>query len=166
MKRNTGLRGYRPKKAQRLTDERKHLYTYTYTHTRITDSTWQRVEILLREEWSTEKVSGWLKKTDLQPVSPEWIYQYILTDKKAGGDLHAYLRCQKKLKKRYGSPDRRGQLKKRVSVDDRPAVVDERSRVGDWEMLHEAISQALNAQCILLIPTTHGGVVLMRIPMA
>jgi hypothetical protein len=29
-----------------------------------------------------------------------------------GGDLHAYLRCQKKRKKRYGSPDRRGQLKK------------------------------------------------------
>jgi IS30 family transposase len=130
LKRNTGLRGYRPKQAQRLTDERKHLYT----HTRITDSTWQRVEILLREEWSPEQISGWLKKTDLQSVSPEWIYQYILTDKKAGGDLHAYLRCQKKRKKRYGSPDRRGQLKNRVSIDDRPAVVDERSRVGDWEM--------------------------------
>ncbi|MFT5084359.1 MAG: IS30 family transposase [Lentisphaeria bacterium] len=132
LKRNTGLRGYRPKQAQRLTDERKHLYTHT--HTRITDSTWQRVEILLREEWSSEQISGGLKKTDLQSVSPEWIYQYILTDKKAGGDLHAYLRCQKKREKLYGSPDRRGQLKNRVSIDDRPAVVDERSRVGDWEM--------------------------------
>jgi IS30 family transposase len=86
LKRNAGLRGYRPKQAKNLTDERKHLYTQT----RITYSTWQRVEILLREEWSPEQISGWLKKTDLQSVSPEWIYQYILTDKKAGGDLHAY----------------------------------------------------------------------------
>ena len=70
----------------------------------------------------------------MQSVSPEWIYQYILTDKKAGGDLHAYLRCQKKRKKRYGSPDKRGQLKNRVSIDERPSIVDERKRVGDWEM--------------------------------
>ena len=50
-----------------------------------------------------------------------------LIDKKVGGDLHAHLRCQKKRKKRYGSPDKRGQLKNRVSIDERPAIV-------DWEM--------------------------------
>ncbi len=128
--RNTGLRGYRPQQAQRFATERQH----HHTHTRITEITWQRVESLLREEWSPEQISGWLAKSILQSVSPEWIYQYILIDKKAGGDLHAHLRCQKKRKKRYGSPDKRGQLKNRVSIDERPAIVDERKRIGDWEM--------------------------------
>ena len=128
--RNTGLRGYRPQQAQRLASERKQQHTFR----RITEITWQRVELLLREEWSPEQISGWLVNSDLQSVSPEWIYQYILTDKKAGGDLHTYLRCQKKRKKRYGNPDKRGQLKNRVCIDERPAIVDERKRVGDWEM--------------------------------
>jgi len=130
LNRNTGLRGYRPQQAQRLADERKQ----QHSHTSITDITWQQVEILLREEWSPEQIFGWLKVSGLQTVSTEWIYQYILTDKKSGGDLHTYLRCQKARKKRYGSPDRRGQLKNRVSIDERPAIVDKRCRVGDWEM--------------------------------
>lgn len=66
-------------------------------------------------------------------VSHEWIYQYIYTDKQAGGSLHLHLRCRKKRKKRYGSNDRRGSIKNRVSIDERPAVVDTRSRLGDWE---------------------------------
>ena len=38
-----------------------------------------------------------------------------------------------KRKKRYGSNDRRGYLKNRVCIDQRPHVVEEKSRVGDWE---------------------------------
>ena len=66
-------------------------------------------------------------------VSHEWIYQYILKDKQAGGSLYLHLRCKKKRKKRYGSNDRRGNLKNRVSIDERPDVVEERNRIGDWE---------------------------------
>lgn len=128
--RNKGLRGYRPQQAQRFADDRKK----HHCHTLINPSTWQNVECLLRNEWSPEQISGWLKRINSQLVSPEWIYHYILKDKKAGGDLHTYLRCQKKRKKRYGSRDKRGQLKNRVSIDERPAIVDERQRVGDWEM--------------------------------
>ena len=55
------------------------------------------------------------------------------TDKRNGGDLHTHLRCQKQRRKRYGSIQRRGQIKNRVSIDKRPEVVDLRNRVGDWE---------------------------------
>ena len=92
LNRNSGLRGYRPQQAQRLAEGRKTLHC----HTLINQSTWQHVEDLLRNEWSPEQISGWLKKGNCQSVSPEWIYHYILHDKKAGGDLHTYLRCQKK----------------------------------------------------------------------
>ena len=103
IRRNTGLRGYRPQQAHRLAQERKK----AYCHTLITDKTWQRVKDLLREDWSPEQVSGWLKSQSHQSVSIEWIYQHILTDKQAGGDLYKHLRCQKKRKKRYGASDSR-----------------------------------------------------------
>lgn len=130
IKRNTGLRGYRPRQAEGLAQERKQ----SHSHTRISEETWYTVESLLRKDMSPEQISGRLKADKLPSLSPEWIYQHILADKVAGGDLHTHLRCQKKRRKRYGSPDRRGELKNRVSIDDRPAIVDERKRVGDWEM--------------------------------
>jgi transposase, IS30 family len=65
---------------------------------------------------------------------PETIYQYILRDKAQGGDLVSYLRCQKARRKRYGSGrQRRGVLKNRVGIEQRPSVVDRRTRLGDWE---------------------------------
>lgn len=130
MSRNTGLRGYRPKQAHRLAHERRS----AHVHCRINPITWERVDQLLREDWSPEQVSAWLDNADLQSVSPEWIYQHILADKQQGGTLYKHLRCQKKRKKRYGSPDSRGQLKNRVSIDDRPPIVDRRERIGDWEI--------------------------------
>ncbi len=130
LKRNRGLRGYRPAQAQRLADERKH----SHRHTPIEEMTWQRVEQLLGEDWSPEQISGWLKSQSLQSVSAEWIYQYILDDKAKGGDLHTHLRCQKARKKRYGRPDSRGQISNRISIDERPECVDRRERIGDWEI--------------------------------
>jgi len=49
--------------------------------------------------------------------------------------LYIHLRCKKKRKKRYGSNDRRRtiKIKIRISIDERPSIVDDRSRVGDWE---------------------------------
>lgn len=130
IRRNTGMRGYRPQQAQRLAEERR----FNHVHYRIEDVTWERIEVLLREDWSPEQVNGWLCSMGLQTVSPEWIYQYILADKQQGGDLYTHLRCQKKRKKRYGSADSRGQLKNRVSIDERPVVVEHRKRIGDWEI--------------------------------
>ena len=51
--------------------------------------------------------------------------------KQVGGDRYRHLRCQKQRKKRYGAPDRRGHIKGRVSIDERPDVVNKRSRIGE-----------------------------------
>ncbi|MCK5914072.1 MAG: IS30 family transposase [Desulfuromusa sp.] len=129
MTRNCGLRGYRPKQADSLAANRRREKS---TH-RISCDSWVRVKQLLHEYWSPEQVSHWLHQEESIHVSPEWIYQYVLRDKRDGGDLYEYLRCQKQRKKRYGTPDRRGQIKGRVSIDERPKIVNERSRIGDWE---------------------------------
>jgi IS30 family transposase len=130
LKRNRGLKGYRPKQAHQFALNRRKKPFY-----RIDAFTWILIEALIRQEWSPEQVSDWLEVNHygLQ-ISHEWIYQYILMDKHAGGDLHRHLRCQKKRRKRYGSYDRRGTLKNRVSIDERPAIVDTRQRLGDWEV--------------------------------
>jgi len=76
--------------------------------------------------WRSDEEQGYL-------ISHEWIYQYIYQDKYQGGQLYQYLCCQKKRKKRYGSYDRRGQIPNQRMIDERPAIVDRRNRIGDWE---------------------------------
>jgi len=129
LKRNRGKRGYRPQQAHELASERRQKSV-----PRITVEVWAVVESLLRQEWSPEQISGRLKKEQKVCISHEWIYQYVLKDKQAGGDLYRHLRCQKKRRKRYGTYDRRGKLPNCHSIEERPAIVSTRKRLGDWEV--------------------------------
>ena len=127
--RNQGQRGYRPKQAHEIVLRRRA----KKAQKRITPETWAQVEEKLRLDGSPEHISRWLKKYTLDPVSHESIYQYVYADKRAGGDLHKHLRCQKKYRKRHGGKDRRGKIPNRVSIEQRPEIVDLRERIGDWE---------------------------------
>lgn len=129
LKRNTGGRGYRPKQAQNLSQARRHKARPT-----ITAETWQLVEQKLKMDWSPEQISGWLLTKRSIQISHEWIYQYVYADHRTGGELHKHLRSQKKRRKRLRGRDRRGQLPDRRSIDERPEIVQERSRIGDWEV--------------------------------
>ena len=131
LSRNRGERGYRPKQANEKAFERR---TNVTTRKRISAETWAVVEEKLRQDWSPEQVSGWLEKCQAVRISHEWIYQYILTDKRAGGDLYTHLRQHGKRRKRYGQYDRRGKLPNRVSIEERPQLVEQRQRLGDWEV--------------------------------
>ena len=98
LRRNCGLRGYRPKQAHF-----KALSRHNHGPARIFRETWEMIAAKLRLDWSPEQISGWLRRNQAVRVSHEWIYQYILADKLTGGDLYRHLRCQKKRRKRYGS---------------------------------------------------------------
>ena len=75
------------------------------------------------------------KEHGLFSISHERIYQFILEDKKKGGDLYTHLRHKnKKYRKRYGSPKRTGPIKNRRSIEERPAIINEKKRIGDWEI--------------------------------
>jgi IS30 family transposase len=129
LQRGCGLRGYRPKQADELASARK-LKRY---RPRISAATWALIESLLRQDWSPEQVAGWLSKEKRVCVSHECIYQYIYSDKAGGGTLFHHLRCRKRRRKRYGSYDRRGQMPNCRSIEERPQVVEQRKRLGDWE---------------------------------
>jgi len=68
-------------------------------------------------------------------VSYERIYQYVWHDKKANGDLYTHLRRKgRKYRKRGAAKDSRGIIKDRVNISQRPAIVDEKTRMGDLEI--------------------------------
>lgn len=130
LKRNCGQRGYRPKQAQELSLARMRARD---NGRRIAADTWVFAEARLADRWSPEQISGYLKVNKLPGISHESLYQRIYADKRAGGTLHTALRCQKARKKRYGSRERRGAIPNQVSIELRPAIVDQRKRYGDWE---------------------------------
>ena len=130
--RNCGKRGYRYKQAQVKADRRRR---EAVSPSKMTTEMIGLIEEKIREDWSPEQVSGWLVEAQATLISHETIYRHIWADKQAGGDLYTHLRRQgKKYDKRRNGKSTRGQIKDRVSIDDRPEIVDDKARVGDWEI--------------------------------
>lgn len=131
LRRNQGLRGYRPGQAQRLSDERRRSAHKAY---KVTHEVEGWIETLIRQELSPQQVVDYLKRHKRLSLHHETVYQLIYTDKDDGGDLYTHLRiASKAYRKRYGTYDRRGRIKNRVGIEQRPAVVNRRRRIGDWE---------------------------------
>lgn len=90
---------------------------------------------MLREQLSPEQIVGRLKHIGKKAMSYETIYRWIQKNKAEGGELWKHLRCSRKLKrKRYGRYDSRGRLAGKKMITERPPIVEERSRTGDWEI--------------------------------
>jgi IS30 family transposase len=132
IKRNRGKKGYRPKQAHLMANER---HQRARKHIKMTPEVINLVEGLLCQDFSPDQISGFLARKHNIHISHERIYQHILTDKNNGGSLFRHLRQRhRKRKKRYGSYSRRGQIKDRISIDERPSIVDSKKRIGDWEI--------------------------------
>lgn len=131
LKRNKGERGWRPKQAQRLRDERRQ---GCINGKQFSSNDWAEVERLIRQDLSPEQVAARLELEGGLQISHEAIYQHVYADKRKGGELCQHLRSQKPRRKRYASgQERRGMIKNRVSIDERPDIVAQKSRIGDWE---------------------------------
>jgi len=123
---------YKPDYAQFYAEERKKTKP---RKVKFTTDIERFVREKILENWSPDQISGYAKRHDLFDVSHERIYRFILNDKQKGGSLYKRLRHQhKKYRKRYGSPKRQSPIKNRTMIDDRPTIVDEKSRLGDWEI--------------------------------
>jgi IS30 family transposase len=123
---------YKPDYAQTYVDERHKI---KHKCVKLT----QEIKILigekLQQDWSPEQISGYAKRHNLFSISHERIYQFVLADKQKGGDLYQHLRHRhKRYRKRYGSPQHEGPVKNRMMIDKRPSIVDEKRRLGDWEI--------------------------------
>ena len=96
---------------------------------------WVRKEVvrLLREEqWSPEQICGWMKRKGMDWVSHETIYKLVREDKANGGDLYKNLRHRGKRRRR--PVGKFIPIRNRVGIEERPEIVNERRRFGDWEL--------------------------------
>jgi IS30 family transposase len=110
-------------------------YQHKTKNRRLTKKHTSFIRICLKDGFSPEQISGRMSFYDIRPVSHETIYKYIYHNQRSGGRLYKYLRHKnKKYTKRSATYRSRGQIKNRISIDLRPAIVEEKSRIGDWEV--------------------------------
>lgn len=104
-------------------------------HTTYSSEIDQYVKQGLAIQLSPEQIVGQAKETGQACVSHERIYQDIWEDKRSGGMLYKQLRNKgKRYRKRGALKDSRGLIVNRVDIDQRPKIVEQKSRVGDLEV--------------------------------
>jgi len=100
---------------------------------RIDQDCWNLVWKHLDLGLSPQQVAQRLKEQNMARVSHECIYQKLY----ASAQLPAQLRCQRKKRRARAtakrSNSRRGAIRDRVDIEERPAIVEQKSRIGDWE---------------------------------
>ena len=113
----------------------KRMYASRKSNKKMDNKLKKTVTKYLLNDWSPEQISARLKLTNDIDISFVRIYQFIEQDKQEGGDLYTHLRFYHTghRRARYGSKSK-GRIKDRVSISQRDEIVDEKSRVGDWEI--------------------------------
>ncbi len=122
---------YNPKFAHELSEERKERLQLPRKFTSSIEKL--VIKYISEEQWSPEQITGYCKANNIPMVSFERIYQYVRKDKLNGGNLYKNMRHKLKHRKRPIGEDRI-HIKNRVSIDERPRIVDLKERFGDWEL--------------------------------
>ena len=133
--RNKGLRDYRPDQAQQKSEKRRSKASRDAA-LKMTPDLIAAVRFVLKNyQWSPEQISGYLKSHQIACISTETIYRHIWSDKRSGGTLYLNLRHGgKKYNKRGNKKAGRGLIPGRIDIDQRPDIVEEKRRLGDWEV--------------------------------
>jgi IS30 family transposase len=139
--------GYHYESAQRLARERRTATNQRRDKLSLTSKAASRgglgkyVRAKLRERWSPEQIAARLERDHPRDpamrVTHETIYRWVYAQHRSGAHWHEQLRRRHKRRRsrivgqRTGSG--RGQIPGRVGIQERPAVVNLRGRLGDWE---------------------------------
>jgi len=157
LKRNSSKRVYSAAWAQEYTNERKERFRRYRKFTEEVKS--YIVHCLTEEQWSPEQIVGDAKRRGISMVSHERIYQFIKEDKRDGGSLWKHCRHRLKHRKRQVG-GKKIIIPDKVSIDERPAVVNEKQRFGDWEV--DTIVGPENNGAILTATERTTGFLLMK----
>lgn len=130
---STSVTDYQPQTAQKMYRNRRARNPAKLNPAMITT-----IEEGINQQWSPEQIKGRCDQKNQPMLSRAGIYNYVWRDYAQGGTLYTNLRhASKPYRKRYGKPDGRSKAAKRgdkPSIDQRPAIVAEKSRFGDWEL--------------------------------
>ena len=124
----------------------------------------------LKEDWSPEQISGWLKRRysddEAMRVSHETIYRTLFVQARGAlkKELLAHLRSGRMMRKgRHASTagQRRGQIKEAVSIRERPPEAEDRAVPGHWE--GDLIAGSRNTHVATLVERSSRFVMLVRV---
>lgn len=136
LRRNSMSTGYYIHCAQEKADERQQ--RRRCFPRKMTPKLVAFIEAKLKQGWSPQQISGWLKhrQNKLPAVSHERIYQHVWRNKWEGGKLYRRLRHRGRKYRQCGTrySGGRGRIPNRVDIDERPAIVERKCRLGDWEL--------------------------------
>jgi len=143
IKRNSGeVMPYNAKDAQACADRRRKKTNKRKLEKAENAKLKKFVKDNLGDGWSPEEIAGRLKNQPPEEVadckdktvSYESIYDWIYSGEEKDAGLYKKLRRKQKIRKPKFSRKHRGKtLKERVSIAERPEIVAERKRIGDWE---------------------------------
>lgn len=151
---------YRPSRAQEQANGRRRR---SRRNSRFTDSDWKLVIQLLGERLSPDQTSGRLRLEGRLRISHESIYRFVRRDKKRGGQLFRLLRLPAKWRKKDNGPERRGILRGKRHISERPAAVETREEFGHWEM--DTIVSSTDRHCVVsLVERVTGCTLLGKLP--
>jgi IS30 family transposase len=93
---------------------------------------------LFKKDCSPDQIAGRLKSDCPENpemwVSHETVYQYLYRKMPGQPGLKGHFRHPRPHRRsRTGKKERRGQIPDRNTIENRPAIVDEKVRIGDWE---------------------------------
>lgn len=117
--------------AQHLSVKRKQLRTRYHKQCQPIE---RRIIWLLKHKWSPEQISNVCKQRSIAMLSTEAIYLWIYSQKRKGQDYtHLLRRHHRKRRKRKLEKQPRTLIKNKVSINKRPEMVDQQTRIGDLE---------------------------------
>jgi transposase, IS30 family len=130
--RNSFNKDYFLDTAQAISENRRRLASQDRCED---DELFEQIEQGLRHGMSPEQIVGRLRAEDVESVSVSTIYAWIKRDKADGGDLWMTLRRSRKTyrKAMHKEGGLENGLINRVSLDERPDIVEYRKRKGDLE---------------------------------
>jgi IS30 family transposase len=136
----------------------------------MNDSLCDLVAGKLREDWSPEQISGWLKRRysddEAMRISHETIYRTLFVQAKGAlkKELIAHLRSGRMMRRsRRASTagQRRGQIKDAVSIRERPPEAEDRAVPCHWE--GDLIAGSCNTHIAALVERSSRFVMLVRV---
>ena len=131
IRRNKGKRGYRIEQADRKARERRSRASQAAK--KMKSDLIKQIKEEIQAKWSPEQIGIRLKEKGIF-ISHETIYKMIWADKQGGGILYKHLRHHgKRYNKRSSGKAGRGCIPGRIDISERPKIVEEKSRIGDWE---------------------------------
>ena len=124
----------------------------------------------LKEDWSPEQISGWLKREypddKVMRISHETVYRTLFVQARGAlkRELLAHLRSGRMMRKgrrasTKGQP--RGQIKEAVSIRERPAEAEDRAVPGHWE--GDLLAGSRNTHIATLVERSSRFVMLVRV---